>query len=296
MEKSFGNILFHSINYIVFTIFSLVCLYPFYYILIYSLSDADAAGRQIMVFLPAGFTLDNYLVMLKLRGIPQAFMVSISRVVLGTAVTLFFCSMFGYVIAKQELPFRRLMYRLTVVSMYLNAGLIPWYITMKSYGLRNSFLLYILPFAISPFFVILIKTYVEQISPALEESAIVDGAGYFTVFTRIIIPVSTPIMAAVGIFSAVNQWNTWSDNFFLVGDARLQTLQYTLWLYLNQAERIASQAMTDYRAIEKVKEFTLSPTTIRMTITMIVTIPIILVYPFLQRYFVKGIMLGAVKG
>lgn len=296
MKKSLGNSLFHSVNYLLFTVFCLLCLYPFYYILIYSLSDANEAGKSVMVLFPAKFTLENYLVMLKLRGIAQSFFISASRVVVGTALTLFFCSMFGYVIAKKELPFRRLMYRMTVISMYLNAGLIPWYITMKSYGLRNSFFLYILPFVISPFFVILVKTYIEQISPAMEESAIVDGAGYFTVYLRIILPVSVPIIAAVGVFSAVNQWNTWSDNFFLVSNANLQTLQYTLWLYLNQAERIAAQAMTDYKAIEKVKEFTLTPTTIRMTITMIVTIPIILVYPFLQRYFVKGIMLGAVKG
>ena len=176
--------------------------------------------------------------------------------------------------------------------MYVNAGLIPWYITMKGLGLKNNYLLYILPFAISAFYVVLYKTYVEQIPPALEESAQIDGASYFKSFIRIIFPVSKPIVATITIFSAVSQWNSWQDNLYLVNNKNLITLQLLLYNYLNSntASGLAS------RISQVSSRSTITPVAIKMTICMITAIPIIIVYPVMQKYFVKGIMLGAVKG
>ena len=163
---------------------------------------------------------------------------------------------------------------------------------MKMLGLQNNFLLYVLPGLVSAFNVILIKTYIESISPALEESAFIDGAGYFTVFRKIIFPLSMPVIATVAIFTAVGQWNSWTDNMFLANTKDLQTLQLLLYNYIAAAE---AQLAAVKNQLNKIKVF-VTPNSIKMTITMVVTLPIIIIYPLLQRHFTKGIMLGAVKG
>lgn len=290
-----GENVFQVINTIAFTLILLVCLYPFYSILIISLSDGKLAAKYPVIFYPLGFTLKNYLEVIRLKGLYLAFAVSVARTVSGTAITLFFTSMLAYTLTKSELVGRKIFYRITVTSMYLNAGIIPWYLTMRNLHLKDSFLLYILPSAVSVFSMILIKTYIEQISPALEESALIDGAGYFTIFLRIIVPVSTPVLAAVTVFTAVGQWNTWMDNLLLVTNHNLTTLQLLLFNYLRQAEAIVSAAKSNGGDMLSTG-YSISPFSIRMTITMIVTIPILLVYPVVQKYFVSGIMLGAVKG
>ena len=189
---------------------------------------------------------------------------------------------------------RRFVYRFVVLTMYLNAGLIPWYMTMKAYGLQNNFLLYILPGLVIAYYVILIKTYIESLPRELEESALIDGAGIFTRYLRIVMPLSKPIIATIAVYAVVGQWNAWTDNYFLISDARLQTLQMILYNYLNQANRfqqMSSSAMDASAAASMI-----TPTSVKMCVTVVVVIPIMCVYPFLQRYFVKGIMMGAVKG
>jgi ABC-type glycerol-3-phosphate transport system permease component len=179
--------------------------------------------------------------------------------------------------------------------MYFNPGLIPWYLTMKAYHLNNNFLLYIIPSAISAYYVVLLKTFFEQMSPSLEESAKLDGAGIFTVFLKIVFPLSKSIVATIAVFASLGQWNEWFSNYILVSDPKLQTLQLILYNYLNEASAIARRMMENKSNTSDVKR-KITPTAIRMTITMVVTIPILFVYPFMQKYFVKGIMLGAVKG
>ena len=229
-----------------------------------------------------------------MEQIYTGFIVSVSRTVIGTILTLFITSMFAYAVTKNELFLRKTIYRITVASMYLAAGLIPWYITMKAYGLKDNFLLYVLPSAMSTFSMILLKTYMEQIPPSLEESALIDGAGYFTIFAKIIIPVSIPVIAACAVFSGVQQWNSWADNFFLVGKESLQTLQLILLNMLRQSQALADLlSENDYNSIKVIK---ITPTAVRLAITIIVTVPILFLYPFCQRYFVKGIMIGSIKG
>lgn len=180
--------------------------------------------------------------------------------------------------------------------MYLNAGLIPWYLTMRNLQLKDSFLVYILPSAVAVFSLILIKTYIEQIHPSIEESALIDGAGFFKIFLKIVMPITKPILAAVVVFTAIAQWNSWIDNLLLINNNHnLNTLQLVLLNYLNQAEAFASQARANGGQIFA-SGYVISPYSIRVTITMIVVIPILLVYPAAQKYFVSGIMLGAVKG
>lgn len=293
--KSRDN-LFQSINAIVFTIIVLLCLYPFFNMFLISLSDPKLAAQSNVVLFPVGITFNNYLEVFILKGLFQAFLVSVARTVAGTVITLFFTSMLAYTLTKRELVGRKIFYRITVTSMYLNAGLIPWYLTMRNLQLKDSFLVYILPSAVAVFSLILIKTYIEQIHPSIEESALIDGAGFFKIFLKIVMPITKPILAAVVVFTAIAQWNSWIDNLLLINNNHnLNTLQLVLLNYLNQAEAFASQARANGGQIFA-SGYVISPYSIRVTITMIVVIPILLVYPAAQKYFVSGIMLGAVKG
>ncbi len=288
------EIVFQVCMIIIFAMLFIACFYPFYYIFIVSISDPQAAQATTISFLPIKLTLENYKKVFELNGIWRSFGVSVARTVIGTIITLFFTSILAYTLTKDELPGRKFFYRFAVISMYINAGLIPWYLTMRSLHLKDSFLVYIIPTAVSAYCLILIKTYMESISPALEESARIDGAGYFSVYAKIIMPICLPILAAVIVFTAVMQWNMWTDNLLLVNSNNLKTLQMTLLEYLNQASNIANQAKSGGTAA--VAGSAITPFTLRMTITMVVTLPILLVYPFMQKYFIQGIMVGAVKG
>lgn len=285
--------MFPIFNYAIQIVITLLCIYPFYYIVIYSISDPQQALKGI-VLLPRELSFVNYMTIFRLDHIWNSFMVSVLRTVIGTVLTVVCSTWFAYAVTKNELYLRKTVYRFLVVTMYFNAGLIPWYLTMKELGLQNNFLLYVLPGTIGAFYVVLLKTFIEQLPQALEESAMMDGGGYLTIFTKIVFPLSMPIIATIAVFSAVAQWNTWQDNYFLVSDDRLQTMQMILYKYLNEAQQIVQSS--NMQALNSGAATKISPVSIRMTITVVVAIPIILVYPFLQRYFVKGIMLGAIKG
>jgi len=298
-KKNFGTgeIIFQTVTYIVYALIAFTCAYPFYYIFLYSLSDPTmVAGKSILV-LPVGFTLKNYISILSLKNIYLSLFVSVTRVIIGASAGVFMTSMFAYVLTQKELFARKFMYRLTFASIYLNAGIIPWYITMRSYGLKDNFLLYIVPSLIIPFNLILVKTYMEQTPYEMQESAIIDGAGFFTIFVRIMFPICKPVIAAIAVFSAVNHWNAWVDNFFLIRNVQLQTIQLTLLNYMRDAENIAKAVRAD-SSLQKLTNIRheLSPMSVRMTLTMFVTLPILIVYPFMQKYFVKGMLIGAIKG
>ena len=192
---------------------------------------------------------------------------------------------------------RKFWYRFVVVTMYFNAGMIPWFINMKNLGLINNFAAYVIPGIVSPFYMILYKTYIESIPASLEESAQLDGAGYLTRFFRIIFPLSKPMLATIAIFTAVGQWNAFNDTLMLVSDSRLYTLQFILYRYMSEAETLAAAIRSNPAALANMDMSNmLTATSIRMTITMVVVLPVMCIYPFFQKYFVKGIMIGAVKG
>lgn len=283
---------FNFFNTMVLGLFALMCLYPFYYLVIYSLSNSTEAARHSLWLMPAGLTVDNYAYLLKKGDVLNAAWISASRAILGTLITLACSSFYAFLLAKPALPFRRVMYRMLVVTMYLNAGLIPYFIVMKAYHLNNSYLLYILPSAVGAFYVILIKTYIESIPQALEEAARIDGAGYFTTYLRIVMPVCLPVLATIAVFSAVNQWNAWQDNFYLVRTRELKTLQLLLLEYLQSMD---STVISDINTAAQRANRT-SSLSLKTCISVITMLPVMLVYPFLQRYFIKGILIGSIKG
>jgi ABC-type glycerol-3-phosphate transport system permease component len=288
----FGD-LFNIANYFFLALLLMICIYPIYYIFIYSISNPTEAEKGVYL-IPAGFTLKNYIRVMALPGIGSSAVLSILRTVVGTVVTVFCCSLLGYLMSKKEMYLRKILYRILVVTLYFNSGLIPYYLTIKMYHINHNFLLYVLPGAVSAYYVILLKTFIEQLPQSLEESAKLDGAGYLRIFMRIIFPLSMPIIATIAVFSAVAQWNSWFDNFLFTTSPRMKTLQLTLYEYLTQTNRIASASLQEKNSGQAVRELT--PMAVRMTITMVVTLPVVFVYPFMQKYFVKGLMLGAIKG
>jgi putative aldouronate transport system permease protein len=298
-KKSIGENTFDVLIYIILGLLFLMCMYPFYYIFIYSLSDAHTASRNnlaVMLY-PVGLTLNNYKEVFAMEGMASAALVSLLRTAIGTIGTVVCSGFFAYLVTK-PMYFRKTIYRMTIATMYFSSGLVPWYLTMRKYGLYNNFFVYVVPSLISAYFIILIKTFIEQLPASLEESAMLDGAGYITIFARIVFPLSKPILATIAVFAAVGQWNSWFDNYIHVQNDELTTLQLKLYDLMRTAMSIAEKANTGTSAGGALShlEEAVTPMSIRMTVTMVVTLPILLVYPFMQRYFVKGIMMGAIKG
>jgi len=294
-RKDFADILFDVIKYVVLTVFVALCIYPFYYVIIYSISVPVLAERGGVYLWPKGFSLKTYSELLKRSDLMPAFWVSAARTVLGTTITVICTALLSFLMTRKEMWFRKFAYRFSITTMYLGAGLIPWYLIMKAYGFQNNFLLYIIPSALNVYHMILIKTFMEQLPESLEESAAIEGAGFLSIFFKIILPLSKPIIASVAVYNTVGQWNSWQDNFFLNSDRKLQTLQMVLQNYLKSAnilEALMKKGAINAEAMQKV----VTSDSIQMTAIVVTIFPIMLVYPFAQKYFTKGIMMGAVKG
>lgn len=291
------DVLFHVCNYGVFAILTLLCAYPFYYLIINSISANDLSANGAINLIPRGIHLRNYLEVFKLSGLPMAALVSVARTVIGTACTVMASAYLGFMFTQERLWHRKLWYRLVVITMYFNAGLIPMFMTMKTLHLTNSFWVYIVPAIVQPFNIIMTKTYIESLPPALQEAAEIDGAGILTRFFKVVLPISTPILATIAIWAAVGQWNSFQDTLIYITDQKLYSLQYLLYTYLNQASSLANLVKATGNASSVASMATMqTPTSIRMTVSVIVVLPILLIYPMFQRYFVKGIMVGSVKG
>jgi putative aldouronate transport system permease protein len=295
-KKSIGGIAFNTVNYVFFGAFTLACIFPFYYMLINTISRNDLVSRGLIMLLPREIHFKNYIDLLKSRDLPNAVFMSAARTVLGTALSVLCTSFVAYGITRRELWHRKAVYRFFIFTMYFNAGLIPWYLNMRMLHLTNNFLAYIIG-VISAFNLILVKTYIESIPGSLEESAEIDGAGYLLIYSRLILPLAKPILATVAIFTAVGQWNSFMDTLILMQDKRLYTLQYILWQYMQEADRVRTmiQTMLSGGTIVDPSQM-VTMTAVKMTIALIATLPVLLVYPFFQKYFVRGIMIGAVKG
>lgn len=298
IKTSKGDRTFQVINILIFAIFAIICAYPFYYLIINSISANDLSASGKVNFLPHGFQLENYVKVFQLNGLGTAAMVSLGRTVIGTICTVLASVYLGFMFTQQRMWHRKLWYRFMVITMYFNAGLIPMYMTMKTLHLTNSFWVYIIPAIVQPFNIIMAKTYVESIPPALQEAAEIDGAGTMTVFAKVILPTCKPIMATIAIWSAVGQWNSFQDTLIYITDQKLYSLQYLLYTYLNQASSLATMVQQSGGNVSAVANLATqqTPTSIRMTISVIVVLPILFVYPIFQKSFVKGIMIGSVKG
>ncbi len=292
-KLSAGDITFNIINYLFFALFTFTCIFPFYYLFIQTISGRDLVAKGAITFIPRAIQFKNYTDILDNQPILTAFGVSIARTLIGTTLSVLASGLIGYLVTQERMWHRKFWYRFMIITMYFNAGMIPWVMNMRLLGLTGNFLAYIIPGIVAPYNIILVKTYIESIPDELEESAFIDGAGYMTVFRKIVWPLCKPILATIAIFGAVGHWNSFTDSLMLMTDKpSLYTLQHLLYNYLNQAAALKSQ-MNAHTGVEAEQ---LTASVVQYTVSMVTIIPILVVYPFMQRYFEKGIMLGAVKG
>ena len=236
---------------------------------------------------------------LRLEGIGRALLNSVLRTVLGTAITVVCCSFLGYLFTKEEMPAKKLLYRTLIVTMYVSGGLIPTFLTYRAYGLMNNFLVYILPGCISAFNVLVMRSFIQGLPYELIESAKIDGASEYRILFGIVFPLSMPVIATIGLFVSVSQWNQWFDTMlYCSGEKDLITLQYELKRILDTANSMTGDSVTADAMASTASEGSgrVTTQTIRAAMTVISGVPIACVYPFLQKYFVKGLTLGAVKG
>ena len=296
IQRSFSDKMIDVITYIVYAFFAFVCVFPFYYLIINSISANNLSERGKVIFWPQEIHFTNYKNLSTIPGLTDATVVSMLRTVVGTLFTVMIASLLGYMFTRQTLWKRKFWYRFVAITMYFNAGIIPWYLAMKTIGMTNNFWGYIFPTVIQPFYIILCKTYCEGVPQALQDAAEIDGAGTLRIFFRIMLPVIKPILATIAIFAAVNQWNAFQDTLLLMRDKRLYTLQYVLYQYITQASSIKISSSTTTTDIAGALATAATATSIRMTVTVVVVIPVMMIYPFFQRFFTKGIMIGAVKG
>ena len=206
-QLSPGDILFTVLNYLIFTLFTLACIFPFYYLFINTISNNDMVLKGTINFIPRGIHFGNYLALLNVGDLSTAFLISVARTILGTTLMVMASALVGYLVTKQEMWGRKFWYRFLIITMYFNAGIIPVFLNMQMLGLTNSFWVYIIPGIVAPYNIILVKTYIESIPADLEESASIDGATHMTIFRKIIWPLCKPILATIAIFGAVGHWN-----------------------------------------------------------------------------------------
>ena len=298
IRRSFGDYVISFITYVVYAVFAFVCLYPFYYIIINSISANNLSEKGKIIFYPREIHFTNYKNLASIPGLTNAAYISVMRTVIGTVLTVVIAAFLGYMFTRETLWKRKFWYRFVVATMYFNAGVIPWYLTMRLLGLTNNFWGYIFPMIIQPFYIILCKTYCESVPKELEDAGEIDGAGTLRIFFSIMLPVIKPILATIAIFAAVNQWNSFQDTLLLMSDEKLFTLQFQLYQYINKASSLKALVNTNASAssMAAILAQSATATSIRMTVTVVVVLPVMMVYPFFQRFFTKGIMIGAVKG
>lgn len=301
-KKSTGDKIFIIINIVIMIIIIGAVLYPFLNSIAISLNDADDTTRGGITIFPRIFTMKNYKLIFTNPKIYDAYMITIARTVIGTITALFFTAILAYGLAHNNLKGRTFYMIICIIPMYFGGGLIPTYFLIKALHLTNNFWVYVVPNLVGIWNMLLMKTYFQGIPISLEESARIDGANYLTIFFKIILPISTPIIATIALFIGVGQWNSWFDAYIYVSKESLKPMQNILLSIISQARYAEQLAQTagnvggtlNVGAIGKGSAVNVRSITMA---TMFVTIiPIIMVYPFLQRYFVKGIMIGSIKG
>lgn len=294
-ENAPKNYFIIGLKYFLATLLTFIFIYPFYNILIISFNDPVDLVRGFPLWLPRKFTFSNYRSVFSSALLLRAIFLSVSRTILGTIIGLVCNGMLAYSLTRKELVGKRFFNQFFIITMYFSGGLIPVYIQINNLGLLNNFFVFLLPMAINVYYMIIIKSYFNGIPDSLEEAACIDGANDLQIFFQIIIPVSIPVFAAIGVYYAVMHWNSWWDNYIFANSQRLITLQLLLVRIIKEADITATLAEKGGGSVIA-DPTTANPMAIRMATTMVATFPILVVYPFFQKYFISGITIGAVKG
>ncbi len=289
-----GDTTFLVFLYGIMTIIAIATIYPFWNTIAISLNDAVDSLKGGITILPRKFTIQNYIMLLSTKSIYHAAFISVARTILGVGLQLFCTAMLAYVLSRKEFIFKKTVTVIFILTMYFDGGLIPSYMLTRTLGLTNNFLVYIVPGLISAFNLIVMRTFMEEIPESFFESGKIDGAGDFRMFLQIMLPLSKPVLATIALFIGVGQWNSWFDTFiYCSSNSDLYTLQYELLKVIASTQNQGIGKSVNYMANSGAARIT--PVAVRATITIVVIVPIMFVYPFLQKHFVAGLVLGGVK-
>jgi putative aldouronate transport system permease protein len=287
-KKIKENRVFNIFNIIFMSLFALVIIFPIWDIVVASFSNPDALAKPGIRVWPEEFSLESYKLVFKDATIWNAFLISILKTVVGVITHVMFTAMVAYGMSKKDLFGRNIYTAIGIGTMFFSGGMIPTYLLMKSLGLLDSFWVYIIPSLFSYYDMIILMNFFREIPDSLEESAKIDGAGAWTIFLKIILPLSTPVLATIALFNGVYQWNDYMTAKLYISNEALYPIQMKLYEIIVQ-----TQAQTMQTATSVV--IPTSSESIQLATIVIATVPIVLVYPFLQKYFIKGMMIGAVK-
>lgn len=287
---NFSDLSLDLLKVLFLTFAVIICVYPFWNIFIVSINDANDAMRGGLYLLPRKLSLSSYADILGRSTFQHSILVTVARTLIGTPLAVLVTSALAYVLSYRDLIGRKPLNVLFIFTMYFGGGMVPYYMVLKNLGLLDNFLVFILPNLLSVYNMILVRNYIESMPEALFDAARIDGANDLTIFFRLVLPLSKPIIMTIALFVAIGQWNSWFDAYLYTNSQNLKTMQSILVEILNQYQTSDAGAAAANRMSQSI-----TPDSIRMAATMVTTIPIIMVYPFIQKYFVKGIMLGSVK-
>ena len=297
MKLSRGERLFDVFNYLLMTLFAMICLYPFLYVLALSFNEGKDAMRGGIYLFPRAFTLENYQKLFEDKRLAGSFLISVFRTALGASAGMLVNALLAFALSKSDLPFRKLFNWLIVIPMYFGGGIIPYFLVCKALGLTNNVLVYVIPWLATPFYVMLLRISMKELPDSMEESAQLDGAGYGTVFFRIVMPLCLPSLFTVILLGGIMHWNDWLDGSIMVSNSRLWPMQTLLLNILQGADMMSFvKGKNLSTAGGMVRKIDITPESLKMAMLILTVVPIFMIYPFAQRYFIKGIMVGSIKG
>jgi putative aldouronate transport system permease protein len=294
-KKSLEDWMIDSIVAIVMIFVIIVTIYPFYYCTILAFNNGVDSSLGGIYFWPRKFTLENFKTLLADASWGRAIFISVGRTLIGTGLGLFATSAVAYALSFDHIVFRNTYYKLYIFTMYFSGGMIPFYVLLKSMGMLNTFWVYVIPGMINVYFMLIMINFYQTIPKSLYEAAWVDGAGDFRVFIQIALPLSKASLATIALFFAVSQWNSWMDSVYYITKDSLRTMSYLMMEIINKsatASTVSNATSLGYAA----SALQTTTTSLQMASMVLAVAPILLVYPFLQKYFVKGVMIGSVKG
>lgn len=291
IERSKGDRIADFIIYAVLAVFSLAALFPLYYVFVVSVTPyAEVLRNGGFIILPAKFTLEAYSSIFSSPVVPEALKITVSVTVIGTFLNLAVTALLAYPLSKKFLPGRNIVLMGIVFTMLFSGGLIPLYLVVRETGLLNSIWALIIPGLVSSFNMLIMKTYFENLPGEIEEAAKVDGAGDLQTLFRIVLPLSMPIIATLGLFYGVNHWNNYFSGVLYLTDRSLFPIQVVL------RNMITTPSVSAELLVEQTQLQQLPPETIKMATVVVAILPILAIYPFVQKYFIRGLLIGAIKG
>ncbi|GGI46381.1 ABC transporter permease [Paenibacillus marchantiophytorum] len=290
-RKTFKEVVFDQFNNLLMLAICFATLYPIWYVLVNSFNEGQDAMRGGIYWWPRMFSIDSYLAVFANDGIMLAMGITVAKTFVGTVIHVFFTAMVAYAFSRRELIGRTVYMIIGTVTMFFSGGLIPYYLLIRDIGMLDSFWVYIIPAMFSFFDLIIFLSFFREIPDALEEAAKIDGANDFKIFYQIILPVSMPVVATIALFHGVYQWNDYFTGMIFINKSDLQPIQTYLYRVVAQSSSNQMVAATSGNVFK-----TVSSQSVKLATMVVTTMPIVIAYPFLQKYFVKGFMIGSIKG